>query len=132
MNTLSFPLLIKKIARSAAVQEALKALEKGKFPLKIEHAEGAFPGILISLIYAAAGGRILAVVPTDAEAALLEQDLRSANTSVSIFPWWGGMPYRDMAPLSAVFGERMRVLANLATGSGGIVIASEQIGRAHV
>jgi len=127
MNTLSFPsLIMAKIARSAAVREALKALKNGKFPLQIEHAEGAFPGILISLIYAAAGGRILAVVPTDAEAALLEQDLRSTNVPVSIFPWWGGMPYRDMAPLSAVFGERMRVLAGLATGNNGIVIASER------
>jgi transcription-repair coupling factor (superfamily II helicase) len=127
MNTLSFPsLIMAKIARSSAAREALKALKNGKFPLQIEHAEGAFPGILISLIFAASGGRILAVVPTDAEAALLEQDLRSANTPVSIFPWWGGMPYRDMAPLSAVFGERMRVLASLASDANGIVIASER------
>jgi len=127
MNTLSFPSFINaKIARSAAVQEALKALKKGDFPMRIEHAEGAFPGILISLMYAASGGRVLAVVPTDAEAALLEQDLRSANVPVSIFPWWGGIPYRDMAPQSAVFGERMRVLASLVSDTAGIVIASER------
>jgi transcription-repair coupling factor (superfamily II helicase) len=126
MNTLSFPLLKAKIARSAAVQETLKAMKNGKFPLWIEHAEGAFPGILISLIHAATGRGILAVVPTDAEASMLEQDLESAGVHASIFPWWGGMPYRDMAPLSAVFGERMRVLAGLASGGSGIVIASER------
>jgi len=127
MNTLSFPsIIMAKIACSAAVREALKALKNGKFPLQIEHAEGAFPGILISLIYASIGRKILAVVPTDTEAALLEQDLWSADIPVSIFPWWGGMPYRDMAPLSAVFGERMRVLAGLATSNNGLVIASER------
>jgi len=36
------------------------------------------------------------------------------------------MPYRDMAPLSAVFGERMGVLSALATGKSGIVILPER------
>ena len=51
MNTLSFPSLRGKIARSAAVGEILKALEGGNYPLEIDAAEGAFPGILISLIF---------------------------------------------------------------------------------
>ena len=137
MNTLSFPSLKAKIARSPAVGEILKALEGKKFPLEIDAAEGAFPGILISLIFENQGGNILAVVPSDTEAALLARDLETAQVSsehkcsVAIFPWWGGMPYRDMAPLSAVFGERMGVLAGLASptswhGKGGVVILPER------
>ena len=126
MNTLSFPSLRAKIASSSSVRAILKALEEKKFPLEIEHAEGAFPGILISLIFAAHGGKILVVVPTDTEAALLERDLESAASPAVLFPWWGGMPYRDMAPQSAVFGERMRVLSGLTTGKGGIVIVPER------
>ena len=121
MNTLSFPALKEKMLRSSGLQNILKALADGKFPLEIDAAEGAFPGILISLISAARNEKILVVVPTDTEAALLAQDLESAKlpeekqASATIFPWWGGLPYRDMPPLSAVFGERTRILAHLVS-----------------
>ena len=139
MNTLSFPSLRAKIVRSPAVKAILDALggEKGahagKFPLEIDAAEGAFAGILISLMYTACGGKILAVVPTETEAAILARDLETAldplgrgNAPAAVFPWWGAMPYRDMPPLSAVFGERMGVLAALAAGKDGIVIVPER------
>jgi len=132
MNTLSFPSLQEKIRSSPAVRELLKVLEagkyndKGKFPIEIEAAEGAFTGILISMIHAARGGTILAIVPTDTEANLLMQDLEAAGALAALFPWWGGMPYRDMAPFSAVFGERMEVLSGLAAGKSGIVVVPER------
>jgi len=111
-----------RIAVSPAVREILNALEEGIFPLEIDAAEGSFPGILISLISAKQGGNIFVVVPSDTEAALLARDLETAlgttGTPIAIFPWWGSMPYRDMAPLSAVFGERMEVLASLVSGHG--------------
>ena len=130
MDTLSFPSLKATIARSNAVKELLEALKAGKFPLEIENAEGAFPAILISFIFAAQTGKIFIVVSTDTEAALLSADLESAGFPLghgcSVFPWWGGIPYRDMPPLSAVFGERMEVLAGLAAGKSGIVIIPER------
>ena len=139
MNTLSFDLLREKIARSPAVREIVKAAEEGKFPLEIDAAEGAFPGILISLLRR--DGVTVVVVPTDSEAVTLAQDLETAlgpAIPVVTFPWWGGMPYRDMSsgfasrPLSAVFGERMSVLAqlvekpNLATGKSGVLILPQR------
>ena len=128
MNTLSLPSPRGKIVRSPAVKEILGAFDKGKFPLEIDAAEGSFPGILISHIAEKQNAQnypksILAIVPTDTDAALLARDVETAlenggannpGTSVTVFPWWGGLPYRDMAPLSAVFGERMAVLADLA------------------
>ena len=132
MNTLSFPALRAKVARSPAVREIQKALDEGKFPLEIDAAEGAFPGILCSLIFssnnsASKKSNILAVVPTDTEASLLSSDLETAQEGqIMVFPWWGSMPYRDIASLSAVFGERMMVLAALAAGKSVIVIVTER------
>ena len=130
MNTLSFPSLRARIAHSQAVQGIIAANNEEKFPLEIEGAEGAFPGILISMIYASQKGKIMVVVPTDTEAILLSGDLGVAfacpERTVAVFPWWGSMPYRDMAPLSAVFGDRMRVLAGLASEKTGIVIVPER------
>ncbi|MDR0451143.1 MAG: transcription-repair coupling factor, partial [Treponema sp.] len=126
MNTLSFPLLREKIAASSPVREILKAANAGKFPLEIEASEGALTGILLSLLYRELRGRFLAVVSSDLEAARLARDLETAGVPAAVFPWWGTMPYRDMAPLSAVFGERVGLLANLAAGQQGIVIASQR------
>ena len=135
MNTFSFPVLRQKITRSQPVKEILKAVNEGKFPLEIDAAEGAFPGILVSLIYAGNGGNIFAVVPSDTEAAILARDLETSGVPAVVFPWWGSIPYREMSPgltgrpLSAVFGERMGILAALAESSvvtGPVVILSER------
>jgi transcription-repair coupling factor (superfamily II helicase) len=66
------------------------------------------------------------VVPTETEAASLAADLETAGAPVSLFPWWGTMPYREMAPLSAVFGERTKVLGILTGALPGVVIAPER------
>jgi len=124
MNTLSFPVLREKIARSPAVREILKAAESGAFPMEIDAVEGCFPALLISLMYR--GGKTAVVVPTDTEAAALARDLQTAGLPVGVFPWWGTIPYRDMPALSAVFGERTGILASLASGSGGIVILPQR------
>jgi transcription-repair coupling factor (superfamily II helicase) len=126
MNTLSFPLLREKIASSPPVREILKAAGGGKFPLEIDAAEGAFTGILLSLLYRELKGRFLAVVSSDLEAAQLARDLETAGAPAAVFPWWGTMPYRELAPLPAVFGERVGILTGLAAGRRGIVIVPQR------
>ncbi|MDR1862555.1 MAG: transcription-repair coupling factor [Treponema sp.] len=126
MNTLSFPLLREKISSSPPVREILKAAKEGKFPLEIDACEGAFTGVLLSLLYRELKGRVLAVTASDPEAVQLERDLEAAQAPAAVFSWWGALPYRDMAPHSAVFGERAGVLAGLAAGQKGIVIASQR------
>jgi transcription-repair coupling factor (superfamily II helicase) len=118
--------LREKIASSSPVREILKAGKGGKFPLEIDAAEGAFTGILLSLLYRELKGRFLAVVSSDLEAAQLAQDLETAGAPAAILPWWGTMPYRDLAPLPAVFGERVGILAGLAAGWQGIVIVPQR------
>ena len=119
---------MQKINSSPAVQGVQKSFNAGQFPLEIDAAEGSLPGILISLFLSQ--GPLMAVVPSDTEAALLMGDLETVLPPPAprpqILPWWGTLPYRDMAPLSAVFGERMAFLSSLASQSGGVFILPQR------
>jgi transcription-repair coupling factor (superfamily II helicase) len=126
LNTLSFPVLTGKIGSSPALQAVLSAFRGGKFPLELDSVEGSFASILIAALHRASGGVFAVVVPTDQEAADMAADLAALGQAASVFPWWGTMPYREMAPLSAVFGERSRVLCALAQGEPGIYIVPER------
>ncbi|MDR0589790.1 MAG: transcription-repair coupling factor [Spirochaetaceae bacterium] len=126
MNTLSFPLILNKIAAAPGIAAVLDAYGRGKFPLEIDGCEGALTALLLTTLFQARPGVFLAVVPTEREAAELILDLESLGAPVFSLPWWGTMPYREMAPLSAVFGERTKVLGALATGSPIMVVASER------
>jgi transcription-repair coupling factor (superfamily II helicase) len=92
----------------------------------VDSAEGSFAAILIAALYRASGGVFAAVVPTDQEAGELAADLSALGQPASLFPWWGTMPYRETAPLSAVFGERSRILSDLARKEPGIYILPER------
>ncbi|MDR2186205.1 MAG: transcription-repair coupling factor [Treponema sp.] len=140
MNTLSFPEFLKRMAPSKGVSGFVSAVcgaqdggGTGKtqsgaegFPLEVEGAEGAFTALLLAALYIHRPGSYLAVVPTEREAQDLASDLAAAELPVSLFPWWGTMPYREMAPLSAVFGERVKILSGLAAGSPGITVVPER------
>ncbi|GHV91550.1 transcription-repair-coupling factor [Spirochaetia bacterium] len=116
MNNLSFPSFLSGIASSKAVSACFSAFAGGKFPLELEGPEGSFGAILISGLCRLYAGTFVAVVPTESEAAEMEADLKTAGAEAIQFPWWGAMPYREMAPVSAVFGERTRILCALAAG----------------
>ena len=134
MNALSFPSFLKRIAASPSCSAVLDEFSRDRFPLEIEGAEGSFGAILLAALFQRSGGRgnFLAVAPTEREAADLASDLKTLGLPVALFPWWGAMPYREAAPLSAVFGDRVRVLSSLARmeeaeGAGrGIVVAAER------
>ncbi|GHV35862.1 transcription-repair-coupling factor [Spirochaetia bacterium] len=137
MNNLSFPSFLSGIASSGAVSACFSAFGEGKFPLELEGPEGALGAILIGglcrLQDAVHHGTFVAVVPTESEAVEMEADLKTAGVEAIQFPWWGAMPYREMAPVSAVFGERTRILCALAAGKNnspegepGIIIVPER------
>ncbi|MDR1248393.1 MAG: DEAD/DEAH box helicase, partial [Treponema sp.] len=131
MNALSFPSFFKRIAASPSCSRVLDAFNQSRFPLEIEGAEGSFAAILLASLFerTACRGNFLAVTPTEREAADLASDLRTLGLPVALFPWWGAMPYREMAPLSAVFGERVRILSGLANDvrpGRGMVVAAER------
>ncbi|GAB1484367.1 transcription-repair coupling factor [Treponema sp.] len=126
MNTLSFPSLLTRLRKSKALSEPLHAFKNRHFPLEIEGAEGSFAALLVSELFRAAPGPFLVVVPTEKEAEELASDLDAALTPTLRFPWWGTMPYRDMAPLSAVFGERSAALSALSKGATGVLVVAER------
>ncbi|MDR1858009.1 MAG: transcription-repair coupling factor, partial [Treponema sp.] len=126
MNTLSFPELLGKICRSKPMSACVSAVTEGKFPLEIAGCEGAMGALLLARLYAARPGLYFAVVPQEADAADLALDLASSSVPCLQFPWWGAVPYRELAPLSAVFGERVKVLGDLVLGKGGIVIIPQR------
>jgi transcription-repair coupling factor (superfamily II helicase) len=126
MNTLSFPSFLRRISASKAVTGLVSAYKQGKLPLEIEGPEGSLTAVLIAGLYAGGPGTFAVVVPTEREASDLASDFLTLGLPVRVFPWWGAMPYREMAPLSAVFGERTEALASLVRGERGIFIVPER------
>ena len=126
MNTLSFPSLLSQVITSRPVATALSAFKQEQFPLEIEAAEGSLAAIVLAEFYQTGAGTFLVVVPSESEASTLASDLKTLGVPSMIFPWWGAVPYREMARLSPVFGERTTILSNLALGNQGIVITPER------
>jgi transcription-repair coupling factor (superfamily II helicase) len=126
MNTLSFPGLLQKISNAKSVSGCISAVMEGKFPLEIEGCEGAFGAILLAKIYSARPGRYFAVIPQEIDAADLALDLASLGLPCLQFPGWGVAPYRELAPLSAVFGTRIKALSDLVMAKPGIVIIPQR------
>ncbi|MDR1210897.1 MAG: transcription-repair coupling factor, partial [Spirochaetaceae bacterium] len=126
MNTLLFPAALDKITGSAQVRAVEEAYAASRFPLEIEGAEGALRAMLTVLLYKKRPALIVVVTPTDREAEDLCVDLAGFSVPVLRFPWWGTMPYREMAPLSAVFGERSAALSHILEGGKGIAVLSQR------
>jgi transcription-repair coupling factor (superfamily II helicase) len=98
----------------------MSAFRGGNYPLEIRGTEGSFRAILLGgMVQGLAGGPCAAVVPTERDANELALDLGTLGLEARVFPWWGAMPYKEMAPLSGVFGERMGILGDLAERNGG-------------
>ncbi|MDR2717555.1 MAG: transcription-repair coupling factor [Treponema sp.] len=126
MKTLSFPDILRIIGGSRPFSACFSALMEGKFPLEIEGCEGAYSALLLAKLYTARPGRYFVVVPQEIDAADFALDVRSLALPCLQFPWWGAAPYYEMAPLSAVFGERVKTLSGLVSGKPGMVIIPER------
>jgi transcription-repair coupling factor (superfamily II helicase) len=118
MNTLSFPAFMKGILSSKAVSECMSLFRGGNYPLEIRGTEGSFRAILLGAFVQDTGSSCAAVVPTEQDANELVLDLGTLGVEARVFPWWGTMPYRELAPVSGVFGDRIGVLCDLAAAAG--------------
>ena len=118
MSYLPFPELLREMDKPA--RECVAAFSKGSFPLEIEGCEGTFVAVMISKLYATKPGQYFAVVPQEGDAASLALDLAACGVPCAQFPVWGAVPYRELSPLSAVFSERARALAEIASGRPGV------------
>ena len=125
------------------MQDLLQRVAAAELPVAVEGVHGGFAALLLHWLRERAAGPLLVVTPTEQEADLLVDDLRlftgmseaasdaasavggaraalpaaggAAGERVRRFPWWGLLPYSNVAPLPAVFGERAGVLAELVT-----------------
>jgi len=129
MNTLSFPELLRKTGVSRAVGSFLSSVKEGNFPIDIEGCEGSFGALLAAHAFGAVGGLFFVVVAQESDADSLALDLEASGIPCMKFSGWGTAAYRELAPLSVAFGERVKVLSALAdtsAGKGEIVIITER------
>jgi transcription-repair coupling factor (superfamily II helicase) len=68
----------------------------------------------------------LAVVPTEFDAAELAANLDALGVKASILPWWESIAYRPLGSFAPVFGNRTKVLSEMAEGRVRCVIAPER------
>ena len=128
MNTLSFPELIKTTGASKSINSLSLAVKEGKFPIEIEGCEGALYALIISHIYQSEGGKgqFFVIVPHDTAADGLLIDMETSGIPCFKLNWWGSAPYRELTPQAAVFGERVKVLSDLALNKPGIYVISQR------
>ncbi|MDR0376142.1 MAG: transcription-repair coupling factor [Treponema sp.] len=120
--------ILKKIQEAGAVSSIIKAYKNARFPLEIEKAEGTLPAFLLALLLKEEplSQTSLAVVPTEFDAVDLAANLEALGVKASILPWWETIAYRPLVSFASVFGERARVLSEMAWGDAGCVIAPER------
>jgi len=118
MNTLLFNEFIKETTVSKAVCACISAVKEQKFPIEIEGGEGSFNAILayhiISSLKESSNPPVFLITPTEADARDIALDLEGTGIPFMLFPCWGSVPYRELSQLSPVFGERVKVLSELA------------------
>ena len=126
MNTLLFPALQHKIRTSKALRDVIIAVSNNQFPLELEVADSSFTSLLVTEIAIKAPGPMLVVCPTEQEAEDVASDMAATGQNPDLFPWWGSIPYRDLAPTSATFGERSRILSLLCSGNIPLLVCSQR------
>ncbi|MDR0708345.1 MAG: transcription-repair coupling factor, partial [Treponema sp.] len=125
---MAIPPILKKIQEADKVSSIIKAYKNTLFPLEIEKAEGALPAFLLALFLEEEplSQTALAVVPTEFDAVDLAANLDALGVKASILPWWESIAYRPLVSFAPVFGERTKVLSEMAEGQAGCVIAPER------
>jgi len=113
-----------RLKKYTPYKKILGRLAARSFPVEIEGPHGLFLAILISELQHAMKETSLVVAPNEQEAEALYRDLRLFEPGVSVFPWWGTIPYRGVAPQAQIFGQRMTNLMRLLEGEKLVIVAS--------
>ncbi|MCE1196922.1 transcription-repair coupling factor, partial [bacterium] len=118
--------LIDKIYRHEPFRILERALLGGDFPIGLAEAESPFIALVLTALWKRKPRPIFAVLPTDREAEDFVADLAFYGADARLLPWWNAAAYRPAAVRSRAFGERASILADMAEGASGIVVASHR------
>jgi len=106
------------IHRWPAMSGVVSRLKEHTWPYEIEGIQGGLHAFFLSEIMESGPVLPILVVPTEKEIEILTADLDLSGIDYEVFPWWGTIAYRPVAPGAAVFGERAARLAGLCMGKG--------------
>ncbi|MDR2796215.1 MAG: transcription-repair coupling factor [Spirochaetaceae bacterium] len=126
MNSQTFSFFADGISASPVLAPLISAYTGGHFPLEVEGAEGGLHSLIIAEFAKRRARPLLVVTPSERDAAEIAADLRALELEAVLFPWWGTMPYRSHAPTSPVWGERARILCDLAGNMPPPVLVTSQ------
>jgi transcription-repair coupling factor (superfamily II helicase) len=118
--------LIDKIYRHEPFRILERALVEGDFPIGLSEAESPFLALVLAALWKRRPRHLFVVLPTDREAEDFTGDLAFYGANARLLPWWNVAAYRPAAVRSRAFGERASILADLACGNGGIIVASHR------
>ncbi len=97
-------------SQNEGYQELLERMNTGSYPLHLSGLRGNYLAALITRLQGLKRGRSLIVCPSENQARELMMDLELFHPRVHLFPWWGTMVYRGVAPQASIFGERVEAL----------------------
>jgi transcription-repair coupling factor (superfamily II helicase) len=127
MNTLSFLELLGKTRTSKPFSSVSSVIRNKKYPIEIEGSEGSLNSLLIAETYTANSNKqLFVIVPHEEAADDLILDLAASGIPCTKFPWWGTAPYRELTPQAAVFGQRAKVICDLAHKKQGILVIPQR------
>ncbi len=116
MNTLSANAINDRLKYWNELNDAVKSISDGSFPVNAEGLSGSLVTFFASRIAREKYRRLLVVVPTekDEDEAILDFKAALKEAEVVKLPGWGIVPCRPVAAGSAVFGERAAALGKAA------------------
>nr|WP_204619240.1 transcription-repair coupling factor [Desulforadius tongensis] len=117
--------LLRPLADTAEFQNLVKSLQKGFDQQVVFGLAGSQRALVMAGLISARPGPALVIVPAEAEAAALADDLQFLlpDREVVIFPVWQSMPLEVLSSSNEVIIQRLKVLNGLVMGKPLVVVA---------
>ena len=122
MITLFQNKISERLRKYPPYKQIVKRFAENSFPVEIEGPHGLFLAVLISELQNATRDTSLIITPNEIEAEALYRDLSLLVPEVSVFPWWGTIPYRGVSPQATIYGHRVTNLMSLYQGKKSIIV----------
>ncbi|HTO23454.1 MAG TPA: hypothetical protein VMQ10_13355, partial [Spirochaetia bacterium] len=112
------------LASSRVLADAAASSRAAAGVIDIAGPKGAYLSLVIDSLHADQAGPSLVITPTEKEAENIVGDIEAFGRRAAVlFPWWEAAPYEGASPLASIFGERVRILADLLSREKATVVA---------